>query len=122
MRTLIGCAVAAAAACGTRAGPPATPAPPMIEGATLVIHADRVLDVVAGEYLRDALIVMKRDRITAVGARGSMRFADDVRVIELGDAVAMPGLIDAHVHLALGSDGHDAARKTLDAGFTTVRD
>jgi imidazolonepropionase-like amidohydrolase len=49
-------------------------------------------------------------------------------VFDLGDAVVVPGLIDAHTHLAWAAPegaptpaGQDEARATLEAGFTTVR-
>ena len=75
------------------------------------------------------------------GAAGAVRLPARARTIDLGDATLMPGLIDAHTHIlgrVLGDPkGDDAsvrdypamdailgvenARKTLMAGFTTIR-
>jgi imidazolonepropionase-like amidohydrolase len=83
------------------------------------------------------MIRIEGDRITAVG---SMVNQSGARIIELGDATLLPGLIDLHTHLTnrMGvhwedgllstTPGHDAlwgaynARLTLLAGFTTCRD
>jgi imidazolonepropionase-like amidohydrolase len=91
--------------------------------ASVVVHAARMLDVVAGAYIDDAAIAIAGDRIAWVGRRAELRVKPGARIVELPpDAVAMPGLIDAHVHLALGGADRDGALKTLRAGFTTVRD
>ena len=116
MRALL--AILIAAACGARE--PVASTPPI--DATVVLYAERMLDVVAGTYVTNVMIAIRGDRIVHVGPRGSVRAAPSVRPVELPGVVVMPGLIDAHVHLTLGGAGADAAGKTLHAGFTTVRD
>ncbi len=108
------------AGCGS---PGAAPRGPATVEATLVIHAARMLDVAAGAYVEDAAIAVAGDRIAFAGRRADLHVVPGARVVELPpDAVAMPGLIDAHVHLALGGADKDGAARTLRAGFTTVRD
>jgi imidazolonepropionase-like amidohydrolase len=96
-----------------------------------------MLDVVAGQLLRNATVVVQGDRITSVNPAMPPAGA---QVIDLGDATLMPGLIDAHTHLS-GEIGPNTftepvretevdasfkavrhGRTTLMAGFTTVRD
>ncbi len=104
----------------------------------IVIRAARLLDVEAGKLISPAVVVVKGERIEAVGAAA---IPPGARAIELGDVTLLPGLIDAHTHLTL--DDHEKdwllrsfteggpemtlrgvrnARLTLAAGFTTVRD
>ena len=111
-----------------------------------VIHAGRLL-AVPGSPPREAQTIVIRDgkieRIVAGyldAAAAGVAGADAVRIIDLKQSFVLPGLIDSHVHI-LGetnprarlqrveeSDADDAiagagfARKTLMAGFTTVRD
>jgi imidazolonepropionase-like amidohydrolase len=104
----------------------------------VAIHAGRLVDVVSGTVLLDQTILVSGERITAVGPSASITVPAGAQRIDLGRETVLPGLIDAHVHLtgdptlagynSLGvSDiraalyGAGAARKTLDAGFTTVR-
>jgi imidazolonepropionase-like amidohydrolase len=104
-------------------------------GATVTVAAQRVLDVDAGRMLTDQVVTIAEGRIVAVAARVPGRAVD----FDLGDATLLPGLIDAHTHLAGGEElapdqdlrqtdaryaveGVANARKTLFAGFTTVRD
>ena len=105
---------------------------------TLAIRAARMLDVRRGELVSDAVVIVEGDRITAAGSR--LDIPAGARVIELGDATLVPGLIDAHTHITYHFDetGHfglrgdasadvtlryaaENARRTLEAGFTTIR-
>lgn len=104
-------------------------------GAPTVITAARMLDVRAGRMITPGLIVVHNGRITQVGGTAPA----GAERIDLGDATLLPGFIDAHVHLtgeiAPGFDqlpvketavdgvlrGVPFARRTLEAGFTTVR-
>ena len=103
----------------------------------MVVTAERLLDVTTGQYLAAPQVVITQGRITAVGRRGDAVPAG-ARRIDLPGVTLLPGLIDMHVHLtgdprfsgyrgleytdhfwtALGVAN---AKKTVEAGFTTVR-
>ena len=103
----------------------------------LVIRAARMLDVRAGRLLTNPVVVVQGDRIAAVNPATPPAGA---RPIDLGDVTLLPGFIDSHVHLTTQVSQAmfveavtltDADRafvavanglKTLQAGFTTVRD
>lgn len=104
---------------------------------TTVVTAARMLDVGSGRYLDRPQIVVVDGRIAQVGRAGDPAPADAAR-IDLGQRTLLPGLIDMHVHLTAdptisGYQGLEYtdnfwtvvgvanARKTLRAGFTTVR-
>lgn len=55
-------------------------------------------------------------------ARGALEPEPGDQVVDLGGAYVSPGLIDAHVHLGLGGAPEAAARASLAAGLTAVRD
>ncbi len=104
---------------------------------TIVLRARRVLDVETGRLLEDAVVVVKEELILSVGPT---EVPPNARTINLGDMTLLPGLIDAHTHLTydleknwefqavledaaeLALRGARNARKTLLAGFTTIRD
>src|SRR5438552_5960702 len=67
---------------------------PLPADSVVVIHAATVLDG-RGGTLRDARVVVRNGRIERVT---SAPVAGAARVIELGAATLLPGLIDAHVH------------------------
>ncbi len=126
MRMVVACLLLALAA----------PAPARAE--VLVLKAARLLDGRGGAPLSPAMIRIDGDRITAVGAR--VPVPPGARVVDLGDATLLPGLIDLHTHLTdrFGVHWEEAllkttpgqaalwgarnARVTLLAGFTTCRD
>ena len=103
-----------------------------------VIKAGRMIDPDAGTVLTDQLIVIRNDKIEAVGK--ALAVPPGAKVLDLSAMTVLPGLIDCHTHVADGhSDGEPFnvlrktasqivlesvtnARKMLDSGFTTVRD
>jgi imidazolonepropionase-like amidohydrolase len=102
-----------------------------------VLHAARILDVVAGKVLSPGEVLVVGERIREAGTHVT-RPAGAV-VIDLGDTTLMPGLIDAHTHLFLhpGNEGLQtveesvpertlkaaaAAKADVMAGFTAERD
>jgi imidazolonepropionase-like amidohydrolase len=109
--------------------------PALASAQTVFVHAARMLNVRTGQIESPATVVISGDRIQAVRAEAPA----DAKVIELGDVTLLPGLTDMHVHLTGDLEGDwvhrdvtetavDAAlrgvvnaRKTLLAGFTTVR-
>jgi imidazolonepropionase-like amidohydrolase len=107
---------------------------------TVVLKAARLFDGRGDSTVSNAVVVVDGGKITAVGS--GLAAPAGARVIDLGDATLLPGFIDAHVHLTGESsdDWYRAAvegfrrtvpekairatefvRRTLMAGFTTVR-
>lgn len=106
---------------------------------TVLIHAGKVLDR-PGNQPRGATTITVTDGKIVSLENGFKRAGGDVRVIDLKDSYVLPGLIDSHVHLtsdtggiagqlegvtlsaaAQAFDAWENGMKTLDAGFTTVR-
>jgi imidazolonepropionase-like amidohydrolase len=93
-----------------------------------VVRAARLLDVRGGTYVSDAMVIVQGERIVAADAAASLKIPPGASVVDLPRLTLLPGLVDAHVHLAWGRPqpgaplpGADDARRTLQAGFTTVR-
>ena len=114
-------------------------APPAPQGETIVIHAGTLLDRPGRPPRHQASIIVRGGRIEAV-QDGFVAPPAGARLIDLSDRFVLPGLIDSHVHLTsdrAGVEGQLAdvtdsvplrsfeaawnAGKTLQAGFTTVR-
>ncbi len=103
--------------------------------AQTVVRADRMLDVESGRMLENVAIVVEGGRIQSVNPSA----VPSGEVIDLGNVTLLPGLIDSHVHLTFDLEGDwlnravretaadealrgaRNARRTLMAGFTTVR-
>lgn len=101
------------------------------------IKCGRFFDGKTMALQENVVVIVEGNRIKAVGT--SLAIPDGANVIDLGTATVMPGLIDTHTHMYLhGGDYNDNllkksfqyraiwasvfARKTLMAGFTTIRD
>jgi imidazolonepropionase-like amidohydrolase len=118
---------------------PAAAPPPAATGPVTVIHAGTLLDRPGRAPRQRASILVRSGRIEAM-VDGFAPVPAGGTLIDLSDRFVLPGLIDSHVHLTsdrAGVEGQIAdmtenvplrtfeaafnARKTLDAGFTTVR-
>jgi imidazolonepropionase-like amidohydrolase len=103
----------------------------------LAIRAGRLLDGTGAPPVRNAVLLIEGDRITAVGP--DVKIPPGVETIDLSKSTVLPGLIDCHTHITSQSGdylndlfrrspidiavtAHVYARRTLEAGFTTVRD
>ena len=102
----------------------------------IVLKAAHMLDVVEGKVVPNALVVVKEGMIATINPADIPAGAE---VINLGDVTLLPGLIDTHVHLTMqlsrnsfmerlrstaadyALNGSLYAKRTLMAGFTTVR-
>jgi imidazolonepropionase-like amidohydrolase len=102
-----------------------------------LLRSARMLDVDTGDVHKPGEILVEGDRIAALSPTS---VPDDAVVVDLGDVTLLPGLIDMEVNLLLGGPDHASplnavqddpalrtlravanARRTLRAGFTTVR-
>jgi len=103
----------------------------------MVLHATRLLQVDTGNVIQPGEILVQGNRIKAVGT--SVEHPAGAKVIDLGSATLMPGLIDAHIHLFLHPGAEDlqtveesipwrvilaeqAAKDDVMAGYTAERD
>jgi len=84
----------------------------------LALVGGRVVTGVTDEAIEDAVVLVRGDRIEAVGSRTEVTVPADARVIELDGKTVAPGLWDMHAHLAQVEWGP----VYLAAGITTVRD
>lgn len=88
----------------------------------LAVLAARMLDPESGRYSGPSAIIIRGGRIIDVRPASGFTRSEVDSVIDLGALTVLPGLIDAHVHLAIGGTVRDNANADLDAGFTTVVD
>jgi imidazolonepropionase-like amidohydrolase len=112
----------------------------------LALRAARFIDVKTDSAISNAVVLVEGEKITAVGS--NLAIPSDAKLIDLGDATLLPGLVDVHTHLLLELNGaslsaQDAdmlgvvatqstaarallgaklGREDLEAGITTVRD
>jgi imidazolonepropionase-like amidohydrolase len=120
-------------------GPPPCVGP---EGGTLpcpaaprriALRVGRLFDSTAGRLQPKQVVLIEGERIADVGAEGQVKIPDGARIIDLGNATLLPGLVDAHTHM-FNTPTKDMSRERamilavqnaqadLRAGFTAARD
>jgi imidazolonepropionase-like amidohydrolase len=103
------------------------------------IRAGHLFDPASGRYVDNVTLVVANQRIQSV-ENGGFNPTAGAQVLDLSEEYVLPGLIDCHTHLGARADRYEEidkfkdspfdsaiagvvnARKTLEAGFTTVRD
>jgi imidazolonepropionase-like amidohydrolase len=86
----------------------------------IAIRARSMVDVEHGRLIKNVAIIVRNGRIAEI--RTGKDLPPGASVIDLRNSTVLPGLIDAHVHLALGGAPRANAAVTLEAGFTAVQD
>ena len=87
----------------------------------------RVIPMRGDEVIDDGVVVVTGNRITAVGARGSVEVPADAYIVDVTGQTVMPGLIDAHWHGEMGGAGIVPEESwvnlaSLGFGVTTIHD
>ncbi len=112
---------------------------PFLYAQTTYLHCGRVFDATSDELKTEQTIIVRDGRIEAVQA-GYTNPPDDLQAVDLRNHTVLPGLMDMHVHI----EGESSptrylenftlnkadvalratlyAKRTLQAGFTLVRD
>jgi imidazolonepropionase-like amidohydrolase len=105
----------------------------------VAIRAGKLIDVKAARVLQDQTILIRGERIEAIGSRATVAIPAEAKVIDLSAYTVLPGLIDAHTHVTVDPTmppyhaygvsiprasliGAGNARRTLLSGVTTIRD
>jgi imidazolonepropionase-like amidohydrolase len=115
---------------------------PADAAAPLLLKPARVFDGVAAAAHEGWVVLVRGDRIVAVGPEDKVAVPAGARVVSLPGTTLLPGLIDAHTHILLHPYNEASwddqvlkeplglrvcratnhLRSTLQAGFTTIRD
>jgi imidazolonepropionase-like amidohydrolase len=106
----------------------------------IAVFADALYDPARAETTRPAAVLMDDGRVVAAGRRDQVHVPADAAHVDAEGLTVLPGLIDCHVHLCFHGRGIDlgetlttppsltllnavgSCRRTIEAGFTTVRD
>lgn len=103
-----------------------------------IINADAYIDVSKGKTINNVSVLVEDNKIIQIGSQGHISAKENAIIINLNGKTLLPGLMDMHVHLTsdaednfLAAKGNSVprqtvkavknAKKTLMAGFTTVR-
>lgn len=107
---------------------------------TIYVKVGHIFDATSDKLRDNVVLVIDSQRITKVAPASEVTIPADASVVDLSKDWVLPGLIDCHTHLEARADQYDPinevretpfmggfngvvnANKTLQAGFTSVRD
>ncbi|MGH7477378.1 MAG: amidohydrolase family protein [Longimicrobiales bacterium] len=91
-----------------------------------VLRGGRAITMRGAEIIEDADIVVRDNRIVAVGRRGEVTVPDDAEVIDVAGRTVIPGFVDVHAHMwpawGIHKDQVWIYLANLAYGVTTTRD
>jgi Tol biopolymer transport system component len=91
-----------------------------------VLRGARVITMKGNEVIENADVVIKDNRITAVGRRGSVAIPSGAHIVDVAGKTIVPGFVDTHAHLRVPQQIHRgevwAYAANLAYGVTTTRD
>jgi len=98
-----------------------------IPSGRIALTGARIITMRGDEIINDGAIVLDRNRITAVGPRGSVSIPPDAKVVDFAGKTILPGFVDVHWHGSMGSDDLIPQQSwvnfaTLSFGVTTLHD
>ncbi|XXF81705.1 amidohydrolase family protein [Myxococcaceae bacterium GXIMD 01537] len=98
-----------------------------VPAGTVALVGGRVITMRGDEVIEDGVVVVKGNRLVAVGPAGSVRVPPDAKVVDVRGKTLMPGLIDVHWHGRMGADGLAPEQNwvhlsSLAFGVTTIHD
>jgi imidazolonepropionase-like amidohydrolase len=124
------------ATCVALAADPAPKTPPP----TVYVKAGHLFDATSDSLRDNIVLVIDGERITRIAPASDVSIPPGAAVVDLSKDWVLPGLIDCHTHLEARADKYDPinevkdtpftggfagvvnANRTLQAGFTSVRD
>ena len=98
-------------------------------GGTVVLTGARLVTMAGGDggIIDDGVVVIRGDRIAAIGRRGAVAVPTGATVVDMAGKTIIPGLVDAHAHGAQGEDEvvpqqNWSLHQNLALGTTTIHD
>jgi imidazolonepropionase-like amidohydrolase len=92
---------------------------PAMSTGGLVITNGTIVDGTGGKPISDGIVIIKADRIVAVGPSSSIPVPSDAQVLDAQGGTILPGFINAHVHQGYSESNLEGWAR---GGVTTVRD
>ncbi|MBN1203443.1 MAG: PD40 domain-containing protein [Myxococcaceae bacterium] len=98
-----------------------------VPAGAVALVGGRVITLRGDEVLEDGVVVVRGNRIVAVGRLGQVRVPEGTKVIDVRGKTVMPGLVDVHWHGQMGSEGIVPEQSwvnyaSLAYGVTTLHD
>ncbi len=93
---------------------------------TTVLRGARVVTMQDDEVIEDADVVIRHNRIAAIGPRSQVTVPAGARILDVGGTTIVPGFVDTHAHLRAAAEIHRreiwSYVANLAYGVTTTRD